>query len=377
MKTWFCFAFVFSVVAVGLSTRDLRASDDLRRELSDLAIAIKKTLAAKQEDSVAIGQFTGPPNFPTSGGPGLVQILTEELQKLGITVKTRAKLGLKGEYRVSELPSADKDDARLGVKVLALRIRASIEEINGDILKDFLFDRKIRGEAAVASLIGLTVSLDPKGTEKDRDQELRGQITDPKKPHIERSVIRSRDKSPYAVEIMVNTHPRAATEKDGLAFVSIKRGEVYAVRLVNNSDIETAVQLRIDGLNMFAFSELRHKDGAKKGEPLYTAVILAPKSSVIIAGWHRTNDKSDSFKVTAYADSAAATLKHTANLGTITATFQASWPQGGQAPADEPGKRRGGTGDATGFGPRIDMKYQEVKRNFGVIRDVVSVRYTK
>ena len=77
------------------------------------------------------------------------------------------------------------------------------------------------------------------------------------------------------------------------------------------------------------------------------------------------------------AKSAAATLNHTSNLGTITATFQAAWPEGSPAPSDEPGKRRGGTGDATGFGPRIDVKYEEVKRNLGVIRDTVSVRYAK
>ena len=162
-----------------------------------------------------------------------------------------------------------------------------------------------------------------------------------------------------------------------LAFTKIERGELYAVRLINDSNLDAAVQLSIDGLSMFAFSQLRHKDGSQKGEPLYTTVIVPATKSAIIAGWHVSNDKTDKFLMTEYAKSAAATLNHTSNLGTITATFQAAWPEGSPAPADEPGKRRGGTGDATGFGPRIDVKYEEVKRNLGVIRDTVSVRYAK
>jgi hypothetical protein len=150
------------------------------------------------------------------------------------------------------------------------------------------------------------------------------------------------------------------------------------VRLINDSNQEMAVQLKIDGLSMYAFSELRILEGPRQGDPRYTAVIIAPHKSVVIPGWHVTNDKSDKFLVMEYAKSAAGGLNHTANVGTITASFQASWPEGEPAPKDEPGRTRGpGSGDATGFGPRIDTKYQEVKRNMGVIRDVISVRYTK
>ena len=79
--------------------------------------------------------------------------------------------------------------------------------------------------------------------------------------------------------------------------------------------------------------------------------------------------------VTAYAKSAAASLNHTANIGTITATFQAAWDK--DPPRDEPGRRRGGIGDATGRGDRIGEDYQEAVRHLGVIRDCISVRYTK
>jgi hypothetical protein len=208
---------------------------------------------------------------------------------------------------------------------------------------------------------------------------------------IQGNVIRSKPKSPYGLEILVGGKARPAEPKDGLAFVPIRRGEIYAVRLINESALEAAVQLHIDGLSMFAFSELRQpdklpdgKDNPRNGEPKYTAVIVPPKKdgkpgTVTLQGWHRNNQKggSDSFLVTEYAKGAAARLNHTANIGTITVRFQAAWPEGQPAPFDEPGKRKGGTGDATGFGPPTGPGFQEVKRNFGVIRDIISVRYTK
>lgn len=352
-------------------------SQEMRKEMGELAKGIKGFLDGRNAESIAIGQFTGPANLPTSAGPGLVQVLTEELQKLKVNVKARAELGLKGEYRLTEVPAENPDDARLGKKVLALKVQASIEDSFGNSLLDVDFQRTVRGADGVAGMIGLTASLDPKATEIERDRELRKQLTNPT-PVFESSVIRSRPDSPCGIELIVNDKPRLPTDQDGLAYVGITRGEQYGVRLYNDSDIEMAVSLRIDGLSMYAFSEVRYLDGPRKGEPRYSMVILAPHKSVTIPGWHVNNEKTDRFMVMEYAKSAAASLNHTANVGTITATFQASWSDDQSAPADEPGRARGqGNGDATGFGPRIDQKYIEVKRNFGVIRDVVSVRYTK
>lgn len=354
-----------------------QSSQDMRREMGELAKGIKGFLDTHNSEAIAMGQFTGPANFPTSAGPGLVQVLTEELQKLNVTVKTRAAMGLKGEYRLTEIPAENMDDARLGKKVLALKIQAAIEDSFGNSLLDVDFQRTIRGADGVAGMIGLTASLDPSGTEIERDRELRKQLTDPK-PSIKSSIIRSRPDSPCGIELIVNDQPRVAAEKEGLAYVGITRGETYGVRVFNDSDQEMAVQLRIDGLSMYCFSEVRYTEGPRKGEPRYTTVIVAPRKTVTIHGWHVNNEKTDKFMVMEYAKSAAGSLNHIANLGTITASFQASWPEGEPAPKDEPGRSRGaGSGDATGFGPRIDQNFQEVKRNMGVIREVISVRYSK
>jgi hypothetical protein len=360
------------------------ASEELRKELRDLAAEIKKVLDGEGADSIALGQFTGPANFPTSSGPSIGQILTEELKKVGVTVKVRAKFGVKGTFAAAEQPAANADDARIGKKVLAIKLAASLVDSFDNPVGNFNFTRLIRGESTFLELIPVPVDLPPKEPEVERDKVLRKAFTDPK-TDIQGSVIRSDPNKPYAIEILVDGKPRPAAEKDGLAFVPIQRGEAYAVRLVNDSELEAAVQLRIDGLSMFAFSTLRQpekdvagKDNPKKGEPLYSVVILPPRSRADIPGWHVTNEKSDLFLVTEFAKSAAAVLKPSGGIGTISATFQAAWEKDAEPPPDEPGKKRGaGTGDATGRGPTVGKEYKEVLREMGVIRDVIAVRYTR
>lgn len=172
---------------------------------------------------------------------------------------------------------------------------------------------------------------------------------------------------------------------EGRPLVGINRGETYAVKLYNRNPHEVAVQLLIDGISMFAFSDSEF--WLATGEPRYSVVILpaargSEPGTVILQGWHRNNQPGgqDQFVVTEYSKSAAGKLMKVQDLGTITATFQACWDQDQSIPpaiADtEPGRRRGGLGDATGFGAPIGEGFREVQRAFGVIRESISVRYT-
>jgi hypothetical protein len=401
---------VVAVLAVFLTGTSASASEELRKVLRELAVKLKTEIknALRGERAevgpIAIGQFTGPPNFPTSSGSGIAELLTEELQKEGVVVKLVARFGVKGEFTLAptdeERPATDPAEARIGKKVLTIMLTASLVDDTKPV-GNFNFTRFLRGEDTKLELIPVPVALPPKGTELERDQELRKARQAPKSD-IQGSVVRSNADSPYAIEILVGgeivqragkapelegAEAREAEDKQkvGLAFVTIKRDEVYAVRLINDSNLEAAVQLRIDGLSMFAFSERRQpekdakgKGNPRKGEPLYTVVIVAPRSKAVIPGWHVNNEKSDRFLVTEFAKSAAALLEPKGGIGTISATFQAAWDKNTDPPADEPGKKRGpGAGDATGRGPRIEQKYEEVQRELGVIRDAISVRYKR
>jgi hypothetical protein len=346
------------------------AASPLQAEMAAFAKDLKSFLDGKGHQSIALGQFTGPPNYPTAAGPGIVQCLSEELVRLGVTVKARAPVGLKGQYKVAEVP--DEKDPKS--KLLAIEITATLEDAFGKVLTDFSVSRKLRGEQAFMQLIGGSVELPPTpnmpAPNKVRDQALRDMYLDPQ-PHMDGARIKASADGKFALEFLVGGHPRGAENKDGLAFVPIRRGEIYAVRLYNDSDYEAAAQLTIDGLNFFAFSELRDHEG----RPRYSVVFVPPRSSVVIPGWHRTNEVTDSFQVTSYAKSAAATIHHAQNIGVVTATFATAWTD--VPPPDETPQTKSLGGDATGFGPRISQQYAEVKRNIGSVRASVSARYTK
>jgi hypothetical protein len=346
------------------------AQGTLQKDLAEVAKDIKTLLAERGEDSLSVGQFTGPATLPTSAGPGIAQLLSEELKKLGLTVKVRANVGVEGKYRDVKVKETG---------LLAVELTVNVVDRSGkSLLKD---ERRIGvfNEGDIAALLGLTVSLPAQEKEKDRSQRLEKAI-DKSKAHIDGTHISASADSPYGVEILVAAsekgpfEPRKPTLDDGLAFVDIKRGEFYRVRLINGSEHQAAVRLTIDGLNMFDFSKVKNA----KGEP-FSQVILRPGKQTDIKGWSIDERHTDAFVVTEYAKSAAAELKSTAKTGTITVTFSAAWPKDGQPPADEPEKAgpRSAGGDATGRGPTVPDKFVEVRRAIGVVRATVSVRYTK
>jgi hypothetical protein len=354
-------------------------ADELRQGLGKMAGEIKKLLDGRKEDSIAVGPFSGPATLPTSAGPGIQQLLSEELQRLGITVKARAKLGIKGEYKVIETPSDEPSDVPRSrrPKVLAIELKGTVEDNFGKPITDFSFkENVVKSESAFVDLIGVPVTLPPRATPEQRNKKLRESYDQPK-TFVKGTRVSANADDQLAIEVLIDDQPQPVKVEDGLAYLAenIGRGKVYAVRLINDSDREMAVELKIDGLSMFQFSELRHKDGPNQGQPLYGSVIVEPHKHVVVRGWHCNNEQSKEFKVTAYPETAAASVNQTANVGTITANFRASWPTNEGPPADEPSGQKGP--DGTGFGDTFNQKVQEVPRKVGVIRASVSVRYSR
>ncbi len=344
----------------------LEASSSLRLELAEAAKKIAEVVKSQGGDAIAVGEFTGPRRLRASTGPGIAEILAEELKKVGIKVSDDPNvLEVKGDFLDIEDKQSEQLAALLKIRVL---------DRSGKVV--FEGERGIFGDETLASLFGLTAQLPPNAGTQARTQKLRESIEQPH-TYLANTRIAASPDSPFAIEILVKSAdkfvPRPGSDDNGRAFVPIKRHEIYAIRLINDSSHEVAVHLTIDGLNMFSFSALRDK---KTDQPRYTHVLVPPRSSGTILGWHRTNEKSDSFLVTEYAKSAAAELvvHSSSKIGTITACFAAAWPKGGQPPADEPPTR---SADATGRGPEVRAKYTEVERVFGVVRASVSVRYTK
>jgi hypothetical protein len=321
---------------------------ELDREMSEVARQVKLLLDQKGQDAIAVGDFHGPARLAASSGPAIRKAVYEALRRLGVAVRRDAGLMLRGEYR-------DFEDRSSGQ--LAILIRSRVVDRDGAEIVA-IESRGLFGPTSIAALAGMTVALPPEATDQDRSRVLRDSIEGPQ-VHVVGARVSARPESPYAIEVLVNRDgqyaPRPATrDRDGFAFVSIARGELYAVRLINDSPLDAAVTLTIDGLSVFAFSE----------KPSYTSVIVPARSSSDIKGWFRTTEIANAFQVNEYAKSAAAEKLPDSGdgVGTITAGFAATWPKGDPPPEGEASAPR---------------RSRMVTREVGKLRAAISVRYAK
>src|SRR4051812_8595059 len=94
-----------------------RASDGFRKEIrSALAEPIKVLLKEEKQESIAVGEFTGPAQLDSQAGPGIQQQLSEELTAIKVTVNKKAALSVKGRYaKVND----EKSPGRIAVKLTA------------------------------------------------------------------------------------------------------------------------------------------------------------------------------------------------------------------------------------------------------------------
>ncbi len=364
------------------------ANPAMRKELAKIAQNLKAILDDESKSEIAVGAFTGPSTFPTSAGPGISQMLTEELEKLGLKVKTPAEIGVEGKFLLSEVEEPDPNNSVRKQKRIALRIKGQLVDRFGRQLTNFNlnseisdgeFKADVKSEEAVTGVLGIPSDLPADGTPEERTERLRESIIDPSSHIAEGSRVFANATSPYGIEILCDGAPLPCSLENKLPVCDIPLKSTYRIRIYNNSEYDAGVRVTIDGLSIFAFSELRHSEGPKKGEPLYDHYIIPAGKTVELVGWHRTNAQVDSFVVDDVAKAAAAALKRQlqqAKLGTITAQFFAAWPTDGLPPSDEPPAKKG-TPRATGMGPPIQQAVAEVKRNIGVLRSTVSIRYDK
>src|SRR5262249_92508 len=146
-----------------------------------------------------------------------------------------------------------------------LRIKAQLMDQFGDTVVQV--SAKIDDIDVMAKLLALTFIPDPFGTgdkaKKDADHKLRDAIDNPQVAVLGSRIAAGRN-SPYGMEVTIQRgnrfDARHPTEKDGLAYVPIHRGEIYRIRLYNDTPRPIAVELLIDGLSMFSFCELIDPD---------------------------------------------------------------------------------------------------------------------
>ncbi len=354
--------FCLLAVSLMLHQSTANANEALRPAISDLSQKVAKLLKGRGEEQIAIGAFTGPSFAVASSGPGITRILADELKQHGVNVSRQAKLEIKGDYRsITERSTG----------LLELRIKSQILDNFGETLLEL--NSRIEDPNILAQVLGLNKPDLGEGiTHAKASETIKSLIEDPQ-ADVHGSVIKTVPSSLYGMEILTK-QPSGAYDAqsisiaDSLPFVELDRGEVFAVRLINDSDNDAAVVLTLDGLSCFAFTN----------GPKYEHFIVRKNASLIIKGWHRTNTTSDEFLITRYADSAAAEELVSPDLvGTITATFAAAWDPKGDPPPDERSKFRSAFDNAVGRGKKVTTPFREVNLTLGRTRDIISVRYNK
>ncbi len=379
-------AFLAVFCAAAASPVGAQGPDDegkLSAAVRELAEQIKTYMKNDaQSDTIALGAFTAAEPGANFGG-GIKQMLADELKKGGISVGLNARFSCKGEFTFFS------DNGPDGGKVT---IEAVLREKN---IKKKTLTVDIFDVSDIAALIGGTGKLSAKPEKRFESLVTTTQKPEPK---IEATLVkgggdvpasvRAAEDGQFAVEVWrlkadrleVSTpadsdyEPVPVEELDGgLLFVGLEQENRYAVRLINNTKRLAAATVTIDGLNMFAFSQV----------PAYKALgkVLVPPgpNGVIIKGWFHTPDESFAFEVCDVGDAAVTKLRGAGleveeEVGVITVRFaDAIDVAKGETPlADEPPTASVGTKK----GPVVGQKYGEMNVKIGIDREVISLRYS-
>ncbi len=251
--------------------------ENFKQQIGQVAEKIHDVVHGEQKSGIAIGQISPPPQFNANSGPGIEELLTVALEarEKGL-VQKKAELSLRGEYDYID------DQGQIVVK-----LRLSIKDKQAKPIKEIVVD--LVSTADIGQIMQPTVDLPVDGSKQLRHEKLKESIENPQ-AFIADNLVKPSTDSPFGVEIRAQRAdsetpplPRRPEVRDGEAFVQLDRGDEYAIVIHNNSDREIGVNITIDGLSVFAFSEVRKPDS---NEPKYTHYILSPGLVQSIEGWH-------------------------------------------------------------------------------------------
>jgi len=363
-------AFVM-VLTAGLSAA---APDPVAIELKGLVDDVASVLRKQDQTSIRIGKFTGDGDVPSHFGPEIQRLLIAGFKTNNVTVSKDALIEIKGDYApATEDPSApglNQMFVRISAKLVNTKTRLELAGVS-------IVSRAIHGNEALAKAFAPTTTLPPSADRQTRNDGIRDAIEKPN-ANVANTKVRSSASSPFAVEILVvNTatapNPAAGVPvslKDGLAFVDVKKGQSYRVKIHNGADFDVAVKLSIDGLDQYVFADNEHckPDGTSKFEYL----IIPKRSTYAINGWFRNLKRADAFTVDDYAKGAVAELNASqGDVGQIAVAFHAAWD------TEEELRKESAKDAATRRGDPVDTNLKLVSKFIGVCRDQVSVRYLK
>ena len=343
---------------------EIIAAPRLVQGIGELCEEVAKSLRENKLDELRVAAFSGPRHFE-GGSTGLKRAFLEGLALEGARLSPTSTATLKGQY----FPLYDE-----GTRLLTLAIQTSLWQGDAKLTELPLLSIDDRG--LLAQVLGL--ARPDFGSALSAEQEtmlVKGALEHPSVV-VAGTRIRSSPTSPYALEIQIapgrgTTYaPRPADVRDGQAYLPTPtQDELFRINLINESEYDAAVEVTLDGLNLFAFYE----------HPGVRHVVVPKHQAKDIKGWPRWPTgagrigRSDLFVFTEYTGSAVAELKaDRSKVGLITASFAAAWETFETAPRDD----RVETRDiAIGRGGTVETPSGEVQMHRGRIRAEIPVRY--
>jgi len=339
--------------------------NDMAAGIETVAQQIHEVLRNEGAGNITLGKFQAQAQVSANFSAGLVAMLGEALERrqTGI-LKPDSPYSVAGRYAVIE---EKNDPTRVFLKI-TIQI---IARKSDDVLQEFV--ASVRNNNDIARAAGHSGPLPGEGSTQDRNKKMKEQIDKPA-VFFDGSLIKTHKDSPYAVEILAkrlgspgDAKPVQPSEVKGQAFVDLKEGDLYEIRIHNGDPRQTAVGITIDGLSVFTFSEVKDKIG----KPSYTHYIIPENAQTTIVGWHiRNNPPANyhSFLVTEYGKGASQFVPspERGEPGVICIAFSRTSPKG---------KGRGGS--ETGLGPPRDVNVKEVAVDIEPPMEFLTIRYNR
>ncbi len=364
------------------------ALEAMRPFLSQTADEIQKVLADQEPHKVAVGSFAGPPPWGSSAGPGITQELSEALRAEGLEIDQNSRYTVSGEFspihRDEDDPDASDPGPIVGVRVNWTLKRAGKEIRRGSLGIDHTSMTSIELQKLVDGLFPPPVPPQAVGVVEVpghiREDDDNGSESEPPPPLPNDTVLDdetdtyyTKDRR-YGIQILSQDSeslPPVPLWAENPAVLADVRGlNSVAIKIINDTDADLAAQLSLDGISIFAFG----KDQSSQ----YQYHLVPAKSTLVLKGWHNSNQKADKFLLAAYGKSdEALMLKNSSadSLGLISVYLMECSAEG---PFRSEGSReldnRRIVRDET---VQVDVNLAEVKRWLNPQGEYLHVRYSR
>lgn len=372
------------------------ASTDLDSELTRFASRTAVFLKLQEQSQVSVGTIIGVGKASIPGGPGIAKKIQQAIeQEKVVAINDLAVWTIQGTMIFGDGTNGELNggtNSKLTTNRLSLTILLQLINTQTQAkVEDKIVVTKL---SQLPTITGATFQTSPDADVKEsRKSFVQGLVAapfiDPKSP----SRVRVSPDSPYSLELRAK--PIGAENSTGglpieseirerpgvtaismqpFAFSPIDKNQVYEVVVGNESDREIAVSISIDGIDVFSFTEDIHPETKKS---LFTHFIVAPKSELVVPGWHKTidprrDDNFLAFLVTEYGKGASSKLfpqkAIDGTVGAVTVAISESYSPTAAAKSAQA---------ETGFGPPVKQDQKLVERAIDPPHAFITIRYDR